>query len=64
MATDPPSEELQAFFRSGITAEDLPGLFLLRRAWPMLNAFITLFRGGEDEVCGFRPIVIGRIGAS
>ncbi len=62
MATDPPSEELEAFFRSGITAEDLPGLFLLRRAWPMLNAFITLFRGGEDEII-IRLLVLREIGA-
>jgi hypothetical protein len=62
MATDEPSEGLEPFFRSGITAEDLPGLFLLRRAWPMLKAFITLFRGGEDEVV-IRLLVLREIGA-
>ncbi len=62
MATDEPTRELDAFFRSGITGEDLPGLFLLRRAWPMLKAFITLFRGGEEEVV-VRLLVLREIGA-
>jgi hypothetical protein len=62
MATDEPSGELDSFFRSGVTADDLPGLFLLRRAWPMLKAFITLFRGGEEEVV-IRLLVLREIGA-
>jgi hypothetical protein len=58
MATDEPSGELDAFFRSGVTAEDLPGLFLLRRAWPTLKAFITLFLreiGGRAETPRWTP---------
>lgn len=55
------SEGLGEFFAQGIEAADLPALFPLLRAREALNAFITLFRGGEDEVL-VRLMVLREIG--
>ncbi|MEO7320228.1 MAG: hypothetical protein ABIW02_01160 [Nitrosospira sp.] len=52
---------LSEFFARGIEAADLPALFPLFRARAALNAFITLFRGGEDEVL-IRLMVLREIG--
>ncbi|MEK6708034.1 MAG: hypothetical protein AABY81_04405 [Pseudomonadota bacterium] len=52
---------LGEFFAQGIEAADLPALFPLLRARETLNAFITLFRGGEDEVL-VRLMVLREIG--
>ena len=52
---------LGEFFARGIEAADLPALFPLLRARETLNAFITLFRGGEDEVL-VRLMVLREIG--
>ena len=52
---------LGEFFAQGIEAADLPALFPLLRAREALNAFITLFRGGEDEVL-VRLMVLREIG--
>jgi hypothetical protein len=52
---------LGEFFASGIEAADLPALFPLLRAREALNAFVTLFRGGEDEVL-IRLMVLREIG--
>lgn len=52
---------LSEFFAHGIEAADLPALFPLLRARAALNAFITLFRGGEDEVL-VRLMVLRGIG--
>jgi len=61
--TDPSSLPggLREFFASGIEAADLPALFPLLRAREALNAFVTLFRGGEDEVL-IRLMVLREIG--
>ncbi len=53
---------LNEFFREGIELGDLPALFPLLRARDTLNAFITLFRGGDDEVM-VRLMVLREIGA-
>ncbi len=53
---------LAEFFIPGIEAADLPALFPLLRAREALSAFITLFRGGEDEVL-VRLLVLREIGA-
>jgi hypothetical protein len=53
---------LAAFFAPGVESGDLPALFPLLRARAALNAFITLFRSGEDEVL-VRLLVLREIGA-
>lgn len=53
---------LNEFFRDGIELADLPALFPLMRARETLNAFITLFRGGDDEVL-VRLMILREIGA-
>ena len=53
---------LNEFFRDGIELADLPALFPLMRARETLNAFITLFRGGDDEVM-VRLMILREIGA-
>ncbi|MEQ1602199.1 MAG: hypothetical protein HOP04_13270 [Methylophilaceae bacterium] len=58
----PPSPDLSAFFAPGIETGDLPALYPLLRAHDTLNAFITLFRGGSDEVL-IRLLVLREIGA-
>lgn len=55
------SAGLGEFFAQGIEAADLPALFPLLRAREALNALITLFRGGEDEVL-VRLMVLREIG--
>jgi hypothetical protein len=52
---------LGEFFAPGVEAADLPALFPLLRAREALNAFVTLFRGGEDEVL-VRLMVLREIG--
>ncbi|MBM3117368.1 hypothetical protein [Jeongeupia naejangsanensis] len=53
---------LDDFFAPGFVPADLGPLAGLMRARPVLNAFITLFRGGEDEVL-VRLLVLREIGA-
>lgn len=50
------------FFQPGFDPADLGSLAGLMRARPFLDAFITLFRGGEDEVL-VRLLVLREIGA-
>ncbi len=52
---------LREFFRPGTLLEDLPALFPLLQARDSLNAFIALFRGGDDEVM-IRLLVLREIG--
>lgn len=52
----------EGLFVSGILADDLPAVHPLLRARPALQAFITLFRGSEDEVMA-RLLVLREIGA-
>lgn len=49
-------------FVDGIHPDDIGALQPLLSARPLLNAFITLFRGGEDEVLA-RLLVLREIGA-
>ncbi|MDW5419005.1 hypothetical protein R6242_20750 [Iodobacter sp. CM08] len=53
---------LLEFFQPGFVPLDLPPLAGLMRARPYLDAFITLFRGGEEEVM-VRLLVLREIGA-
>lgn len=53
---------LLEFFQPGFVPLDLPPLAGLIRARPYLDAFITLFRGGEEEVM-VRLLVLREIGA-
>lgn len=50
------------FFQPGFNPLELGGVASLLRARPFLDAFITLFRGGEDEVL-VRLLVLREIGA-
>ena len=53
---------LADFFQPGFNPLELGGVASLLRARPFLDAFITLFRGGEDEVL-VRLLVLREIGA-
>ncbi|SFN80753.1 hypothetical protein SAMN05660284_02298 [Formivibrio citricus] len=53
---------LDDFFRPGFNPLELGGVASLLRARPFLDAFITLFRGGEDEVL-VRLLILREIGA-
>ncbi len=60
--SEPANESLlREFFRPGTLVEDLPALFPLLQARDSLNAFIALFRGGDDEVM-IRLLVLREIG--
>lgn len=50
------------FFRKDIIPQELPNLADLIRGQSILNAFITLFRGGEDEVM-VRLMILREIGS-
>ncbi|MBB5017841.1 hypothetical protein HNQ59_001111 [Chitinivorax tropicus] len=52
---------LADFFKPSVELADLPALFPLLRAREALNAFITLFRGGDDEVL-IRLMILREIG--
>ncbi len=61
--TYPPVTVLLAdFLAHGVLAEDVPPLFPLLAARPLLSAFVALFRGGEEEVL-VRLAVLRGIGA-
>ena len=49
-ASRSPSSTLGDFLAAGVVAEDVPSLFPLLSARPLLAAFVALFRGGDDEV--------------
>src|SRR4051812_44570126 len=53
---------LQSFLMPGVEPDDVPTLWALVRARPMVDTFITLFRGGEEEVF-IRLHVLREIGA-
>ena len=55
------SPSLAEFFLTDLAPDELPMLSPLVRAKPLLNAFIALFRGGEDEVL-IRLMVLREIG--
>ncbi|HSD40121.1 MAG TPA: hypothetical protein VLC92_21655 [Rhodocyclaceae bacterium] len=53
---------LQSFLTPGVEPDDVPTLWALVRARPLVDTFITLFRGGEEEVF-IRLHVLREIGA-
>jgi hypothetical protein len=53
--------DLSDFLAPGVTVDDVPELAPLVRARPILDAFITLFRGSEAEVL-LRLLVLREIG--
>ncbi len=53
---------LAEFFAPGVESADVPALFPLLRARDTLAAFITLFRGGDEEVL-MRLLVLRELGA-
>jgi hypothetical protein len=53
---------LQSFLNPGVEPDDVPTLWALVRARPLVDTFITLFRGGEEEVF-IRLHVLREIGA-
>lgn len=55
------ADTFSEFFQSGLDARDLGPLAALLRAKPYLDALITLFRGGEDEVL-VRLLMLREIG--
>jgi hypothetical protein len=55
------SLDLTDFLAPGVAAEDVPELASLAAARPVLDAFITLFRGSEAEVL-LRLLVLREIG--
>ncbi|WP_269531819.1 hypothetical protein [Chitinimonas sp. BJYL2] len=56
------NDSLSEFFQPGFDPRDLTPLASLLRAKPYLDALITLFRGGEDEVL-LRLLLLREIGA-
>jgi len=54
--------DLSQFFANGFAPDDLPSMASLLRARHYLDAFITLFRGGDDEVL-VRLLILREIGA-
>lgn len=53
---------LQEFLTPGVEPDDVPALWALVRARPLVDTFIALFRGGEEEVF-IRLHVLREIGA-
>ena len=45
-----PDFDLAEFLTPGIEPDDVPALWSLVRSRELINTFITLFRGGEEEV--------------
>lgn len=54
-------ENLSEFLAPGLIAEDIPPLFPLLAARPLIGALIALFRGGDDEVL-IRLMVLREVG--
>ncbi|TDR76603.1 hypothetical protein [Paludibacterium purpuratum] len=55
-------DSLEAFFQAGIAPAELATVTRLTGAWPYLSVFITLFRGGDEEVL-MRLLVLRELGA-
>lgn len=53
---------LQAYFKPGISPDDIEQVFRLKRAQPLLQAFTALFHGGSDGVM-VRLLVLGELAA-
>lgn len=56
-----PQDSLAEFFAPGIVPQDVPQLFPLVEAKPLIGALIALFRGGDEEVL-VRLVVLREIG--
>lgn len=56
-----PSGSLAEFLAPGLIAEDIPPLFPLLAARPLIGALIALFRGGDEEVL-IRLMVLREVG--
>jgi len=54
-------DSLSDFFRPGMAPDSLPALSRLSAAWPYLAVFVTLFRGGDEEVL-MRLLVLRELG--
>lgn len=48
--TELPDFDLAEFLTPGVAPDDVPALWSLVRSRDLINTFITLFRGGEEEV--------------
>lgn len=55
-------ESLAPFFQPGVDPAELASVNRLSAAWPYLSVFITLFRGGDEEVL-MRLLVLRELGA-
>lgn len=55
-------DSLSEFFRPGMAPDSLPALSRLSAAWPYLAVFVTLFRGGDEEVL-MRLLVLRELGS-
>ncbi|OWY37677.1 hypothetical protein CEK28_15725 [Xenophilus sp. AP218F] len=54
-------ESLSDFFQPGLAPDALPAVNRLSAAWPYLAVFVTLFRGGDEEVL-MRLLVLRELG--
>lgn len=54
-------ESLADFFQPGIAPDSLSAVNRLQQAWPYLSVFVTLFRGGDEEVL-MRLLVLRELG--
>jgi len=54
-------DALDEFFQAGIAPAELATVQRLNGAWPSLSVFITLFRGGDEEVL-MRLLVLRELG--
>ncbi|WP_246542721.1 hypothetical protein [Paludibacterium yongneupense] len=55
-------ESLAPFFQPGVDPAELATVNRLSAAWPYLSVFITLFRGGDEEVL-MRLLVLRELGS-
>lgn len=62
VADDGGHTSLQAYFKSGVSPDDIEQVFRLKRAQPLLQAFTALFHGGFDGVL-VRLLVLGELAA-
>ena len=60
-SANPVPETLSEFLAPGLIAEDIPPLFPLLSARPLIGALIALFRGGDEEVL-IRLMVLREVG--
>src|SRR5687768_17288457 len=59
---DEQQTSLQAYFKPGISPDEIEQVFRLQRAQPLLQAFTALFHGGSDGVL-VRLLVLGELAA-